>query len=97
MVKRSGSSLTHRTLDGMLWTGGGKAARALLQILVLAVLSRLVSAVDFGVLSAALVVIGFSQIFSRLGLVKLAPPTSAPFTWAAPINSVAFEGFTDPP
>ncbi|MEP7228158.1 MAG: lipopolysaccharide biosynthesis protein [Gemmatimonadales bacterium] len=68
MVKRSGSSLTHRTLDGMLWTGGGKAARALLQILVLAVLSRLVSAVDFGVLSAALVVIGFSQIFSRLGL-----------------------------
>ena len=68
MVKRSGSSLTHRTLDGMLWTGGGKAARALLQILIIAVLSRLVSAVDFGVLSAALVVIGFSQIFARLGL-----------------------------
>lgn len=68
MVKRSRSSLTHRTLDGMLWTGGGKATRALLQILVLAVLSRLVSAVDFGVLSAALVVVGLSQIFSRLGL-----------------------------
>jgi PST family polysaccharide transporter len=68
MVKRSGSSLTHLTLDGMLWTGGGKATRALLQLVVLAVLSRLVSAVDFGVLSAALVVIGLSQIFARLGL-----------------------------
>ncbi len=68
MVKPRSQGLTHSTLDGMLWTGGGKAARAVLQILVLAVLSRLVSPADFGVVSAALVVVGFSQIFSRMGL-----------------------------
>jgi PST family polysaccharide transporter len=52
----------------MVWTSAGKAGRAILQVATLAVLSRLVSPADFGVVSAALVVIGFSQIFSRLGL-----------------------------
>ena len=91
MVKRSGSSLTHLTLDGMLWTGGGKAARAVLQVLVLAVLSRLVSAVDFGVLSAALVVIGLSQIFARLGLgpalVRFPSSSRATFGRPSPFQS----------
>ncbi len=61
-------SLTHRTVGGMLWLGAGKAAYAGLQLIVLAILARLVSPTDFGVVTAALVVIGFSAIVSQLGL-----------------------------
>ncbi len=60
--------LTEQTLAGMLWMGYGKAAFAILQLVVLAILARLVSPLDFGVVSAALVVIGFSSIVSQLGL-----------------------------
>lgn len=63
-----GRELTQRTLAGMLWMSYGKAAFAILQLVVLAVLARLISPLDFGVVSAALVVIGFSSIVSQLGL-----------------------------
>ncbi|HEX9546972.1 MAG TPA: oligosaccharide flippase family protein, partial [Acidimicrobiales bacterium] len=61
-------NLTQRTIAGMLWLASGKAAYAGLQLVVLAVLARLVTPADFGVVSAALVVIGFSAIVSQLGL-----------------------------
>ena len=61
-------SLTHRTVGGMLWMSAGKAAYTLLQLGVLSVLGRLVSPADFGVVSAAIVVIGLSTIVSQLGL-----------------------------
>jgi O-antigen/teichoic acid export membrane protein len=60
--------LTRRTLSGLLWMGSGKAAFTLLQLGVLGVLGRLVTPADFGVVSAALVVIGLSTIVSQLGL-----------------------------
>src|SRR5258705_7933698 len=60
--------LTHRTVGGMLWLSAGKAAYAGMQLAVLAILARFVSPTDFGVVSAALVVIGFSAIVSQLGL-----------------------------
>jgi PST family polysaccharide transporter len=62
------AGLTDRTVVGMFWTASGKAARAALQLLVLVVLARLITPADFGVVSAALVVIGFSAIFAQLGL-----------------------------
>jgi PST family polysaccharide transporter len=52
----------------MLWMSAGKAAYTLLQLGVLSVLGRLVSPADFGVVSAAIVVIGLSTIVSQLGL-----------------------------
>ena len=61
-------SLTHRTVAGMLWMIYGKVAFAILQLLVLGVLARLLTPADFGVVSAAAVVIGFSAIVSQLGL-----------------------------
>lgn len=61
-------SLTHQTLSGLLWTFYGKGAYALLQIAILAILARLVSPADFGVVSAALIVIGLSTIMSQVGL-----------------------------
>lgn len=48
--------------------GSGKAAYTLLQLGVLGVLGRLITPAEFGVVSAALVVIGLSTIVSNLGL-----------------------------
>ena len=62
------SGLTRRTVVGLLWAAWGKTAHAVLQLAILAVLARLLAPADFGVVSAALVVIGFSGIFSQLGL-----------------------------
>src|SRR5436189_145876 len=60
--------LTHQTLGGLVWIGGGKVVYAGLRLLVLAILARLLSPADFGIVGAALVVVGFSAIFSQLGL-----------------------------
>lgn len=61
-------SLTHQTVAGMLWMIYGKVAFAILQLFILGVLARLLTPADFGVVSAAAVVIGFSAIVSQLGL-----------------------------
>ncbi len=52
----------------MAWVAWGSGAIALLKILVLVLLTRLLTPADFGVVSAALVVITFSLNFSQLGL-----------------------------
>lgn len=65
---RRPGELTRRTIGGLLWAGWGKSAQAVLHLLVLSVLARLLSPSDFGVVSAALVVIGFSAIFTQLGM-----------------------------
>ncbi len=67
-MKEPRQSLTQQTVAGLLWMLYGKGAYALLQLLVVAVLARLISPADFGVVSAALIVIGVSSMFSRLGL-----------------------------
>ena len=67
MARRAGS-LTDRTIGGLLWMLWGKGAHALFHLGILAVLARLLTPADFGVVSAALVVIGFSLIFSQIGL-----------------------------
>ena len=61
-------SLTKQTVSGLLWTFYGKGAYALLQIAILAILARLVSPGDFGVVSAALIVIALSTIVSQVGV-----------------------------
>ncbi len=61
-------NLKQATVSGMLWTGVGKASIAILQILVLAVLARLLTPTDFGIISAALVITLLAERFSRLGL-----------------------------
>jgi O-antigen/teichoic acid export membrane protein/thymidylate kinase len=62
------SGLTRRTLAGLAWTGGGRAVYAVLRLVVLFLLARFVSPADFGVVGAATVVLGFSAIFSELGM-----------------------------
>jgi PST family polysaccharide transporter len=59
---------TNRTLSGLLWTSLGTGAQAVLQLVVLAILARLLTPADFGLAAAALVVVGFSAVFSQLGI-----------------------------
>lgn len=62
------AGLTSRTLGGLAWGISGTGATAVLQVLVTAVLARLLLPSEFGLLSAASVVIGFSSMFSQLGI-----------------------------
>jgi PST family polysaccharide transporter len=52
----------------MGWVAWGSGAVALLKVMVLVILTRLLAPADFGLVSAALVVIAFSLNFSQLGL-----------------------------
>lgn len=61
-------SLTERTLSGFTWMFSGSIASFMLQLVVTMVLARLLSPSDFGLLSAALVIVYFAAMFSSLGL-----------------------------
>lgn len=60
--------LTVRTLQSMVWTGGGVTAELALQAVIVMVLARLLVPADFGIVTVALVVTGFVGIFGELGL-----------------------------
>lgn len=68
MENRPPPSLTHRALGGMVWVAWGSGAVGALKVVVLVVLTRLLTPADFGVVTAALVVINFSLNFSQVGL-----------------------------
>jgi PST family polysaccharide transporter len=60
--------LTRRTLGGLFWASSGALAQVVLQVLVTIIFARLLTPTDFGVISAAMVVVGFGQIFAQLGV-----------------------------
>lgn len=60
-------SLTKKTAGGFLWLGGVKATNAILQFAILAILARLLSPTEFGLMGLALTVVSFSDIFNDLG------------------------------
>lgn len=60
--------LAKRSIIGMIWTGMSMGALALAQLVALLILARLLSTNDFGLYSAALVIIKFSTIFEGLGV-----------------------------
>jgi O-antigen/teichoic acid export membrane protein len=66
--RASGPGLTGRVVAGSLWTFLGTGTQNLFQLLVVIVLARLVSPIAFGMVAAALLVVGFSSIFSQLGV-----------------------------
>jgi PST family polysaccharide transporter len=53
---------------GVVWTSLAQGAQSVLQLIALIVLARLLSPNEFGVFAATVVVIGFSTIFSELGV-----------------------------
>jgi PST family polysaccharide transporter len=68
MQTPNSKGLTHYVVNGLLWTVSGAGLRGLLQMVILVLLARLLSPDDFGLVGAALVVVGFSNIFSQLGI-----------------------------
>ena len=64
----SGGGLLQRTLGGFAWLAMSSAVQGLLRIVVVAILARLLTPADFGVVGAALIVVGFADLFSRLGV-----------------------------
>ena len=62
------TTLREKTRRGLVWASAEAAARTLVQTGVLIVLSRLLTPGDYGVVGAALIVVGISSIFSQLGV-----------------------------
>ena len=60
--------LARQAVGNMAWVAWGSATVSLLRVLVLVILTRLLAPADFGLVSAALVVISFSLNFAQLGL-----------------------------
>jgi O-antigen/teichoic acid export membrane protein/thymidylate kinase len=61
-------SLTTRTLSGFFWMSLATGTSVLAQLVVLVILARLLAPADFGVATAALMVVTFSGICSSLGI-----------------------------
>lgn len=60
--------LTTKTLRAMFWAGAGTGGQAVLQLLILAILARLLSPADFGLVAVGMVAISFTEIFSQIGV-----------------------------
>jgi PST family polysaccharide transporter len=61
-------SMTNRTLSGLVWMSLSTGANVGALLLVLVVLARLLTPADFGLANVAIIVIGFSAIFSEFGI-----------------------------
>ena len=55
-------------LRGVRWTGGTALVRLAVGLLRLAILSRLLSQTDFGLMAATLLVLSIGQVFAELGI-----------------------------
>jgi O-antigen/teichoic acid export membrane protein len=64
----SQESLTNKTLHGIAWFGSATTMQGILSLLLLTVFARLLTPEDFGIIGAALIVIGFAKMFSLLGV-----------------------------
>jgi len=61
-------SLTDQAFKGMVWTFFGVVSQAFFQVIVLAVLARILSPRDFGLMGIAIIVVNFINIFYELGV-----------------------------
>jgi len=68
MTEPSGGSLTRLTVRGFAWAFTGTVSQALLQIVSMVVLARLLTPAEFGSATAAVLVVGFCQLASQLGV-----------------------------
>lgn len=57
-----------KTIDGFMWLLAGKGFQSILKIIVLAMLARLLSPEDFGLVAISIVLLGFSKILVDLGV-----------------------------
>src|SRR5690606_14142809 len=62
------NNLTKQTFKSFFWQFGGTLVTSLLQLGVLFFLARLISKADFGVVQAALIVVGLSNLMGQMGV-----------------------------
>jgi len=62
------SSLSRQVVKGVLWMGSGITLVYVARVMTLAVLARLLSPEDFGIMAAAMVVVSLSTMFGHLGV-----------------------------
>lgn len=67
-MTRTHRGLTNRSIVGVFWTGLSFGAEGALQLIALVLLARMLVPDEFGLFSAAMVVVGFSSIFTSLGV-----------------------------
>ncbi len=65
---KANAGLAGEIFSGLAWTAWGKGARTVLQLVVLLILARLLTPEEFGVIGAAMIVIGLSEILANVGL-----------------------------
>jgi PST family polysaccharide transporter len=61
-------NLTERTFLGFMWMILGSGIQVALKIVILAVLARLVSPREFGIMGIAIIVMEFSKMFAHMGV-----------------------------
>jgi len=61
-------SLKSQAVSGVKWSGASMGVMTALQFVTLAVLARLLSPSDFGLMGMIMVVVGFAQAFADMGL-----------------------------
>lgn len=61
-------SLKQQAVSGVKWSGVSMGAVTALQFITVAILARLLSPSDFGLMGMITVVIGFAQAFADMGL-----------------------------
>lgn len=61
-------SLTTQTVRGLSWTASGTLIQVVVQLAVTSILARFLSPADFGLAAAAMLIIGFGQMFAQFGI-----------------------------
>jgi len=61
-------NLKQKTIHGVMWSGISQAGKQISQFVITAILARLLSPKDFGLLGMATVFTGFAAIFGELGI-----------------------------
>lgn len=62
------NQLGKQALSALLWSISGAGTQAILRFIVLIILARLIGPEQFGIISAALIVISLAQLFSTMGV-----------------------------
>ena len=60
--------LRKKTIKGLTWSGASQAGKQISQFVITAILARLLSPNDFGLLGMAVVFTGFVTIFNEMGV-----------------------------
>jgi len=61
-------TIKQQAVSGIKWSGASMGMKTGLQFVTLAVLARLLSPSDFGLMGMVMVVIGFAQLFADMGI-----------------------------